>query len=139
VIVVPNDHPLLKAKSLTLEDLADHPLITYDIGFTGRSHIDEAFGAQGLAPDIVLTAMDSDVIQQYVALGLGVGIIASMAADYLPVNLHAIPADHLFAPNVTRVAVRRGAFMREYAIDFIQQLAPKLKLEALAEAVSWRR
>lgn len=139
VIVVPNDHPLLKAKSLTLEDLADHPLITYDIGFTGRSHIDEAFSAQGLAPDIVLTAMDSDVIQQYVSLGLGVGIVASMAADHLPVNLHAIPADHLFAPNVTRVAVRRGAFMREYAIDFIQQLAPKLKLEALAEAVSWRR
>ena len=139
VIVVPNDHPLLKAKSLTLEDLVDHPLITYDIGFTGRSHIDEAFGAQGLAPDIVLTAMDSDVIQQYVSLGLGVGIVASMAADHLPANLHAIPANHLFAPNVTRVAVRRGAFMREYAIDFIQQLAPKLKLEALAEAVSWRR
>ena len=139
VIVVPNDHTLLKEKSVTLEHLADHSLITYDIGFTGRSHIDEAFGAQGLAPDIVLTAMDSDVIQQYVSLGLGVGIVASMAVDYLPAGLHAIPADHLFAPNVTRVAVRRGAFMREYAIDFIQQLAPKLKLEELAEAVSWRR
>jgi len=139
VIVVPNDHPLLKEKSVTLEHLADHPLITYDVGFTGRSHIDEAFSTQGLAPDIVLTAMDSDVIQQYVSLGLGVGIVASMAVDYLPANLHAISADHLFAPNVTRVAVRRGAFMREYAIDFIQQLAPKLKLGELAEAVSWRR
>lgn len=139
VIVVPNDHPLLKAKSVTLEHLADHPLITYDVGFTGRSHIDEAFSTQGLAPDIVLTAMDSDVIQQYVSLGLGVGIVASMAVDYLPANLHAISANHLFAPNVTRVAVRRGAFMREYAIDFIQQLAPKLKLGELAEAVSWRR
>ena len=139
VIVVPNDHPLLKAKSVTLELLAEHPLITYDVGFTGRSHIDEAFSTQGLAPDIVLTAMDSDVIQQYVSLGLGVGIVASMAVDYLPANLHAISADHLFAPNVTRVAVRRGAFMREYAIDFIQQLAPKLKLGELAEAVSWRR
>ncbi len=139
VIVVTNDHPLLKAKSVTLELLANHPLITYDVGFTGRSHIDEAFSTQGLAPDIVLTAMDSDVIQQYVSLGLGVGIVASMAVDYLPANLHAISADHLFAPNVTRVAVRRGAFMREYAIDFIQQLAPKLKLGELAEAVSWRR
>ncbi len=139
VIVVPNDHPLLKEKSVTLEHLADHSLITYDVGFTGRSHIDEAFSTQGLAPDIVLTAMDSDVIQQYVALGLGVGIVASMAVDYLPANLLAIPANHLFAPNVTRVAVRRGAFMREYAIDFIQQLAPKLELGELAEAVSWRR
>ena len=139
VIVVPNDHPLLKEKSVTLEHLAEHPLITYDVGFTGRSHIDEAFSTQGLAPDIVLTAMDSDVIQQYVALGLGVGIVASMAVDYLPANLLAIPANHLFATNVTRVAVRRGAFMREYAIDFIQQLAPKLQLGELAEAVSWRR
>ena len=139
MIVVPAGHPLLDADRVTLELLARHPLITYDVGFTGRSHIDEAFSAQNVAPDIVLTAMDSDVIQQYVSLGLGVGIVASMAVDYLPANLQAISADHLFAPNVTRVAVRRGAFMREYAIDFIQQLAPKLKLEELAEVVSWRR
>lgn len=139
MIVVPAGHPLLDADRVTLELLARHPLITYDVGFTGRSHIDEAFSAQDVAPDIVLTAMDSDVIQQYVSLGLGVGIVASMAVDYLPANLQAISADHLFAPNVTRVAVRRGAFMREYAIDFIQQLAPKLKLEELAEVVSWRR
>lgn len=139
MIVVPAGHPLLDADRVTLELLARHPLITYDVGFTGRSHIDEAFSAQDVTPDIVLTAMDSDVIQQYVALGLGVGLVASMAVDYLPANLHAISADHLFAPNVTRVAVRRGAFMREYAIDFIQQLAPKLKLEELAEVVSWRR
>jgi len=139
MIVVPAGHPLLDADRVTLELLARHPLITYDVGFTGRSHIDEAFIAQDVAPDIVLTAMDSDVIQQYVSLGLGVGIVASMAVDYLPANLQAISADHLFAPNVTRVAVRRGAFMHEYAIDFIQQLAPKLKLEELAEVVSWRR
>lgn len=139
MIVVPVGHPLLDVNRVTLELLARHPLITYDVGFTGRSHIDEAFSAQDVAPDIVLTAMDSDVIQQYVSLGLGVGIVASMAVDYLPANLNTISADHLFAPNVTRVAVRRGAFMREYAIDFIQQLAPKLKLEELAEAVSWRR
>ncbi len=139
MIVVPAGHPLLDADRVTLELLARHPLITYDVGFTGRSHIDEAFSAQDVTPDIVLTAMDSDVIQQYVSLGLGVGIVASMAVDYLPANLQAISADHLFAPNVTRVAVRRGAFMREYAIDFIQQLAPKLKLEELAEVVSWRR
>lgn len=139
VIVVPNGHPLLAAKSVTLDLLARHPLITYDVGFTGRSHIDEAFSALQITPDIVLTAMDSDVIQQYVAMGLGVGIVASMAIDYLPTNLQSISANHLFAPNVTRVAVRRGAFMREYAIDFIRQLAPKLKLDELAEAVSWRR
>lgn len=139
VIVVPAGHPLGSAKQVTLELLAHYPLITYDVGFTGRSHIDEAFSTKNIVPDIVLTAMDSDVIQQYVALGLGVGIVASMAVDDLPANLQSIPANQLFAPNVTRVAVRRGAFMREYAIDFIQQLAPKLSLGELAEAVSWRR
>jgi LysR family cys regulon transcriptional activator len=139
VIVVPDGHPLLAAKSVTLELLVQYPLITYDIGFTGRSHIDQAFTEQQISPDIVLTAMDSDVIQQYVTMNLGVGIVASMAAEHLPANLHPIPANHLFASNVTRVAVRRGAFLREYAIDFIQQLAPKLKLNELAEAVNWRR
>ena len=139
VVVVPDKHPLLSLKKVRLDDLAEHPLITYDVGFTGRSHIDEAFDAKGISPDIVLTAMDSDVIQQYVSMGLGVGIIASMAAGHLPKGLHPISATHLFATNVTRVAVRRGAFLREYAIDFIRQLAPKLKLEELAEGVSWRR
>lgn len=139
VIVVPDGHPLRERKKVTLDDLAGYPLITYDQGFTGRSHIDDAFAAKQIAPDVVLTAMDSDVIQQYVAMGLGVGLVASMAAEQLPPGLHAIRANHLFAPNVTRVAVRRGAFLREYAIDFIRQLAPKLSLEALAAAVSWRR
>lgn len=139
VIVVPDRHPLLERKKLTLDDLAGYPLITYDQGFTGRSHIDEAFASKQIVPDVVLTAMDSDVIQQYVAMGLGVGLVASMAAEQLPKGLRAIRANHLFAPNVTRVAVRRGAFLREYAVDFIRQLAPRLALEELAAAVSWRR
>ena len=139
VIVVPDAHPLLKLKRITLEHLASHPLITYDKGFTGRSHIDEAFREQGVEPDIVLTAMDSDVIQQYVSLGLGVGIVASMAAEQLPKGLKSLPANHLFATNITRIAVRRGAFLREYAVDFIRQLAPKVSLKELAEVVSWRK
>ncbi len=138
-IVVPDRHPLLALKEVTLEHLADHPLITYDQGFTGRSHIDEAFDLRQLTPDVVLTAMDSDVIQQYVTMGLGVGIVASMAVEQLSPGLQTIRANHLFASNVTRVAVRRGAFLREYAIDFIRQLAPKLSLDELSAAVSWRR
>ncbi len=139
VIVVPDGHPLLDLKKVTLEHLASYPLVTYDQGFTGRGHIDDAFSAKQIAPDVVLTAMDSDVIQQYVSMGLGVGLVASMAAEQLPKGLQAVRANHLFAPNVTRVAVRRGAFLREYAVDFIRQLAPKLSLDELAEAVSWRR
>jgi LysR family cys regulon transcriptional activator len=139
MVVVPDKHPLLSLKKLQLKDLAQHPLITYDLGFTGRGHIDDAFRAKEIVPDIVLTAMDSDVIQQYVTMGLGVGIVASMAAEHLPKGLQSIPADHLFATNVTRVAVRRGAFLREYTVDFIRQLAPKLKLDEMADVVSWRR
>ena len=114
-------------------------MITYDQGFTGRGHIDEAFRKAAIDKDVVLTAMDSDVIQQYVSLGLGVGIVASMAVDHLPENLKTISASHLFATNVTRVAVRRGAFLREYTIDFIRELAPKLSLTELGEAVSWKK
>ncbi len=136
VVVVPEAHPLLANTSLTLEDLAKWPLITYDQGFTGRGHIDEAFRSKGLETDIVLTAMDSDVIQQYVALGMGVGIVASMAVGAnLNAGLRAIEANHLFAPNTTRVAVRRGAYLRAYTLDFIMQLAPQLTRAEILAAV----
>ena len=130
-LVVPIGHPLLALANngdyLNLKDLATWPLITYDIGFTGRGHIDEAFRLAGERPDIVLTAMDADVIAQYVQLGMGVGIVASMAGDSLRAQgLHTIPADQLFTSNVTRLAVRRGSYLRSYVIDFIQQFSPNL-------------
>ena len=127
LIVVPDNHPLLARSPIRLEDLAEFPLITYDIGFTGRGHIDAAFAKAGVQPDIVLTAMDSDVIKQYVSLELGVGIVASMAFDHgRDKGLRAVEASHLFAPNTTRLAVRRGAYLRSYAYHFIQQVAPEL-------------
>jgi LysR family cys regulon transcriptional activator len=137
VIVVPDGHPLASLSSVALEDLAAYPLITYDIGFTGRSHIDAAFTQAGIVTDIVLTAMDSDVTQQYVTLGLGVGIVASMAMEHSrTVDLRAIDAAHLFAPNVTRLAVRRGAYLRSYTYEFILQFAPELKRSDIENAVN---
>jgi LysR family cys regulon transcriptional activator len=125
VIVAPDGHPILSKSQVRLEDLAEHALITYDVGFTGRSHIDDAFGKAGVTPDIVLTAMDSDVIKQYVSLGMGVGIVASMAFDHRrDQGLRAVEASHLFAPNVTRLAVRRGTYLRAYAYHFIERFAP---------------
>ena len=137
-VVVPEGHPLLAVKGpLTLADLATQPLITYDVGFTGRSHIDTAFRNAGLDTDIVLTAMDSDVIQQYVALGLGVGIVASMALEQgRHHGLHAIEAAHLFAPNITRLAVRRGAYLRAYTYEFILRFAPELTRADIMAAVN---
>ncbi|WP_027865224.1 CysB family HTH-type transcriptional regulator [Massilia alkalitolerans] len=125
LIVAPEGHPIFtSSQPLRLEDLAEHPLITYDVGFTGRSHIDAAFVEAGLAPDIVLTAMDSDVIKQYVSLGMGVGIVASMAFDHgRDKGMRAIEASHLFAPNVTRLAVRKGSYLRAYAYHFIERFA----------------
>ncbi|MFZ6776712.1 CysB family HTH-type transcriptional regulator [Undibacterium sp. Ji83W] len=137
VVVVPEGHPLLEKGELTLEDLANYPLITYDVGFTGRGHIDDAFRLAGLRTDIVLTAMDSDVIQQYVALGLGVGLVASMAIEVQRAHgLRTISASHLFASNVTRLAVRRGAYLRAYTYEFIQQFAPNLDRDEVRQAVS---
>jgi LysR family cys regulon transcriptional activator len=137
VVVVPEGHPLGSLSSIRLEDLAQYPLITYDVGFTGRSHIDDAFRKAGIATDIVLTAMDSDVIQQYVALGLGVGLVASMAIEHhRPSGLRAIEAAHLFAPNVTRLAVRRGAYLRSYTYEFILQFAPELRRSDIVNALN---
>ncbi len=136
VIVVPQEHPLAAHAAPGLAELAAYPLITYDVGFTGRSHIDEAFKQAGIDTDIVLTAMDSDVIQQYVALGLGVGIVASMAVeDSRNKGLRVIEAAHLFAPNVTRLAVRRGAYLRSYTYDFISQFAPELNRADIEHAL----
>jgi LysR family transcriptional regulator, cys regulon transcriptional activator len=140
LVVVPAGHALASGGKLTLKALAEHPLITYDAGFTGRGHIDQAFREAGLSTDIVLTAMDSDVIQQYVALGMGVGIIASMAMEKNGGNhgLQAIEAAHLFAPNVTRIAVRRGAYLRSYIYDFILRLSPELTRADIERALSPR-
>ena len=138
LIVVPDGHPLLTCRPLSLQDLAQYSLITYDLGFTGRGHIDDAFSRAGLTTDIVLTAMDSDVIKRYVTLGLGVGIVASMAFDHgSDKGLRAIEASHLIAPNVTRLAVRRGAYLRSYTYDFIRQFVPNCSA-AISSAHSMR-
>lgn len=134
--VVHQDHPLATVAEITLPQLASYPLITYDKGFTGRGHIDEAFASQGITPDIVLTAMDSDVIQQYALLGLGVGIVASMAVEQPPRNgLKVIDTSHLFARNITRIAVRKGAYLRSYAYEFIHQFAPEIDIASLRNNV----
>jgi LysR family cys regulon transcriptional activator len=137
-IIAPDDHPILKRESLTLESLAEFPLITYHSGFTGRSHLDEAFQNAGLEPDVVLTALDADVIKSYVELGLGLGVVASIAFN--PERDHGlkfIPAGHLFGENITRIAVRRGHFLREYAYAFIERLSPQnTKQDILARIAS---
>ena len=136
LVVVPDGHPLLTRSPIRLEDLAEYPLITYDVGFTGRGHIDAAFAKAGVRPDIVLTAMDSDVIKQYVTLGLGVGLVASMAFDHgRDKGLRAVEASHLFAANTTRLALRKGAYLRSYAYEFISQFAPELTRKDIEQAL----
>jgi LysR family cys regulon transcriptional activator len=126
-VVVPAKHPLLKEQRITLEMLAHYPIITYDPAFAGRSHIDDAFRAQGLAPDIVLSAVDSDVIKTYVELGLGIGIIAAVAFDEKrDLLLRAADIGHLFGTMTTRIAVRRGATLRGFAYDFMELFSPRL-------------
>jgi len=133
-IIVPPAHPLREGP-LTLQRLAQYPLITYDHGFTGRSSIDQAFDRAGLSTQVTLTAMDADVIKTYVGLGLGVGIIAAIAFDEgRDAPLWALDARHLFPINTTSVAVRRGALLRGYAYDFINTFAPHLSRSAVEQA-----
>lgn len=126
-IMVPKDHPLTQLSKLTLEDIAAWPIVTYVFGFTGRSKLDDAFRRHGLEPRVVFTAVDSDVIKTYVRLGLGVGIVASMAYEPGPDDdLVAIDASHLFEPSTTKIGFRKGTFLRGYMYDFIRLFAPHL-------------
>ena len=137
-IVVPPGHELLDIDGpITLEHLARHPIITYETGYTGRAHIDDAFAKAGLAPDIVLSAMDADVIKTYVELGMGVGIVASIAFDAeRDRTLHALDARHLFEINLTRLAVRRGTWLRGYVYAFIEAFAPTLSRSVVERALA---
>jgi LysR family cys regulon transcriptional activator len=135
-VIVPPGHALLDGP-LTLESLARFALITYDTGFTGRSHIDGAFTQRGLSPNIVLTAMDADVIKTYVQLGMGVGIVASIAYEAeRDTALRALDAGALFGINLTKLAVRRGGYLRGYVYAFIESFAPTLNRAVVEKTLS---
>ena len=136
-IVVPPQHPLLKARPLTLEAIARYPIITYDFAFTGRSKINQSFEAEGLTPNVSLTAIDADVIKTYVELGLGVGIVAYMAFDpERDRGLRAIDASHLFEPSTTHMGIRKNTYLRGYMYDFIEMFAPRLTRKVVDNAMA---
>ena len=135
-VVVRPRHPLLKAEPLTLEEIAKYPIVTYDFAFANRSLVNRAFEQRGLAPQVVLTAFDADVIKTYVELGLGVGIMAKMAFDpRRDRQLRAIDAAHLFPTSTTRLGIKRGAYLRRYTYDFIELFAPRLSRELVEKTV----
>ena len=135
-VVVPKGHPLTRLLKLTLEALAEHPIVTYVFGFTGRSKLDDAFSHRGLSPKVVFTAADADVIKTYVRLGLGVGIVAKMAVDErLDSDLVVLDASELFESSVTNIGFRRGTFLRGYMCDFVSKFAPHLTQDVMNKAV----
>ena len=135
-IVVPKNHPLTRVKPLTLEAIAEYPIVTYVFGFTGRSRLDEAFQSRNLVPRVVFTAADSDVLKTYVRLGMGVGIIAHMAVDPKEdPDLVALDASHLFEASTTRIGFRKGTFLRGFMYEFIQLFAPHLSRELVDQAM----
>ena len=138
MLVMPLDHPLASNESITLEELAREPLITYHPSFTGRTKIDQAFAAKHLHPRIALEAIDSDVIKTYVRLGLGVGIVAEMALkdDGTNSDLVAMPAGLLFGVNVARVAFKRSAYLRNFVYKFAELLSHKLDRALIVKAMA---
>jgi LysR family cys regulon transcriptional activator len=138
-IIVPPRHPLLKLEKLTLEAIAQYPIITYDFAFTGRSKINQAFDTKGLVPNVVLTAIDADVIKTYVELGLGIGILAQMAFEpKRDKHLRSIDASHLFEPSTTRIGISRNSYLRGYVFDFIEIFAPHLNPAVVKAAMEER-
>ncbi len=135
-VIAPEGHPILGSQPLSINELARWPLITYDMAFAGRSRINRAFERLGLKPNITLTALDSDVIKTYVGLGLGLGIISALAFDSRrDTGLVAIDAGHLFESNTTRIALRRGTYLRAYEYDFIELFAPHLGRKVVEAAM----
>jgi LysR family cys regulon transcriptional activator len=138
VLVAPADHPLAQTERISLEQLAQYPLVSYHPSFTGRTRIDRAFAARQLKPDIVLEAIDSDVIKTYVKLGMGVGIVAEMAVREDPPGgeLVSRPLGHLFGQNVARIAFKRGAYLRNYVHAFVSLLSDRLDKALLERAMN---
>jgi LysR family cys regulon transcriptional activator len=135
-VVVPEGHALAAEPLLTLEALAEHPLITYHQGYTGRTRLDASFAAAGLVPDVVMAALDADVIKTYVQVGLGVGIIAAMAFEpQRDQGLQLLPASHLFPANTARIALKRGHYQRGFAYRFLQECAGHLTEEFVRGAL----
>jgi len=143
-VIVKHDHPLavnkVNGEKLTLERLAEYPIVTYVFGFTGRSQLDDAFNEKGYEPKVVFTAADADVIKTYVKLGIGVGIVASMAFDAdIDKELVAIDASHLFASSTTKIGLRRGTILRGFMYEFIELFAPHLDKALVDEALNTRK
>jgi len=137
VLMVPLSHPLLNQATVTLEEIAKYPIITYDKAFAGRSKIDAAFAQRSLNPDIILEAIDADVIKTYVEVGMGVGIVAGMAYDAdKDRNLKVIPVGHLFGNNVTHLGVKQGAYLRSFVYTFIELFSPTLTKKIVEQAMN---
>jgi LysR family cys regulon transcriptional activator len=135
-VIVPPEHPLESVHPLTLEAVAEFPIITYHEGFTGRKGIDQTFAKAGLILDIAMSALDADVIKTYVELGLGIGIVASMAfSPSRDTRLHLLDSSHLFERNTTNISVRRGHYLRGYAYRFIELCLPSLTEAAIRSGV----
>ena len=137
-VIVKPDHPLVNTEKLTIEALGKYPLVTYTFGFTGVSDLDYAFNSAGILPNIVFTATDADVIKTYVRLGLGVGIMASMAHTELDKDLVAIDASHLFRASMTNIAFKHSTFLRNYMYDFMEYFSPHLTRPVVEKAESLR-
>ena len=138
-VIVPKGHPLATCSMLTVEELAKYPLVTYTFGFTGRSELDAAFSRAGLIPRIVFTATDADVIKTYVRLGLGVGVVATMAVDpVVDKDLVLLDGSHLFQSSTTKICFRKGIFLRSYMYDFIERFAPHLTRDLVDKALAMK-
>ena len=136
IVITPAKHPLLALKKISLADIARYPIVTYDGAFAGRSTINQAFAAEGLEPDVVLSAVDSDVIKTYVELDLGIGLLAGIAFDAArDKHLRSIDAGHLFPEKTTYLAIRKGAYLRGFVYEFIELFAPALKRDVVERAL----
>ena len=138
-VVMPKNHPLTEVRKITLEDLAAYPMITYDYAFTGSTIVSEVFKNANIEPNIMLTAIDADVIKTYVSLNMGIGLIAEMAFDASTDHpMVSRDVSHLFPLSTTYIGIRRENFLRKYTSDFIRMFIPKVSENELKKILNKR-
>ncbi|MDH5300529.1 MAG: CysB family HTH-type transcriptional regulator [Gammaproteobacteria bacterium] len=135
-VVAPLNHPILAEKNLTLQKISEYPIVTYDFAFAGRTAMNKAFSIRRLKPNVVLSAVDGDVIKHYVELGLGIGILGNMAYDpRTDTGLRSVDVSDLFDDSISKLGVRKGRYLRQYVYRFMELFGPHLVRRVIEPAI----
>jgi len=136
-LIMPLGHMLAGKQKVTLAEIAKYPFVGYHPKQRGGQIVGESFRARGLEPKLVVSAIDSDIIKAYVAEGIGIAVVPTLALDpEADRGLRMVDVTHLFPRSTMTVSLRRDIYLRRFVPDFIQLVAPRWGYEAIQRAMA---